>query len=422
MKPRKSFLIKTLLSLTVALCLLSVGIFHIFASAAQPLDIDNSSFAPDVEFTPDVSINDGSTPVSKDQHNAKFDIYTHISEKDGGRIATVYSKEQIADIQNSRADGKWMYLTGEEALYLLDDTMKLFQEYDTVVINDLRGVEHTFHGVPFYSSPEYESSFGKVSLENGDASYDLRRDLYEAMLYRVEALQSGITRQKLSGKGQEMVAYINMSEATDQASLDLYRHTIIRYFLGNDYLTTKNVINMEDELRSFDFGALTFYQERVYYVKDLSLVDQAKWIELYPDGMFEPYSGLDKYDQNAEKVVVIELWEESTGNCIAKLRLDSVSNAQEIDKIQALWNELEGNIGSVPSSEYSVLTDYRVVVYLNGFASVVDCTNFRYQPDGNLNKWQFNPADSTFEPLCLAGSQAIAEYINHILSQKLTQN
>ena len=141
MKPRKSFLIKTLLSLTVALCLLSVGMFHIFASAAEPLDIDNSSFAPEVEITPDVSVNDGSTPVSKDQHNAKFDVYTHISEKDGKQIATVYSKEQITNIQNSRADGKWMYLTGEEALYLLDDTMKLFQKYDTVIINDLRGAE-----------------------------------------------------------------------------------------------------------------------------------------------------------------------------------------------------------------------------------------------------------------------------------------
>lgn len=421
MKPRKSFLIKTLLSLTIALCLLSVGIFHIFASTTEPIDINDGSFFPTVEITTEVSINDGSTPVSKDQHNAKFNVYTHVSEKDGNTIATIYSKEQIVDIQRKRANGEWMYLTGEEALYLLDDTMRLFQTYDIVQINDLNGEEHIFRGTSFYSSKEYEGHFGNLFIEGSSISYDLRRDLYEAMLYRIEMLQSGLTREKLSGKCQEMVAYINMREATDQATLDLNRHAIVRYFFGTDYLTTKNIIDMKAELQNFHFGALTFYQEHIYYVEDLSLTDKAQWIELYPNGMFEPYSKLDKYDQNAEKVVVIELWEETTKDCIARIRLDSANNEQEIETIQFLWNELGNNVGSIPSSEYGVLTDYRVVVYLNGFDSVFECTNFRYQPDGNLNKWQFNPADSTFEPLCLAGSRNLAEYINGILSETLIQ-
>ncbi|MBQ8432766.1 MAG: hypothetical protein IJX28_07770 [Clostridia bacterium] len=420
MKPRKSFFIKTLLSLTVAACLLAVGILHIFASAKEPFALPDSPLAPRVELPSDIVINDGSFPISKEQHSAKFDVYTHrFVEENGATVVSVYSREQITDLQARRAAGEWMYLTGEEALYLLDDTIRLFRDYDEIRIHSLDGTEHIFRGVSFYGSPEYEAAFGGLLKGNTNASFDLRRDLYEAMLYRIEALQSGITREKLSGKGEEMVAYIGRSQPVDQATLDLNRHSIVRYFLGNGYLTTKNIIQMEEELKTFHFGALVFYQEGIYYVDDLSLVDREHWTPLYPKDMLEPYTSIDKYDQTEEKVVVIELWETATQSCIARLRLDSASDPKSIDELQSLWTELKKNIGFDSPIKNKSVTSYRAVVYLNGFDSIAGCSSFRYQPDGDLDQWQPNPGESTFESIGLAGSQRIAEYINALLSEAL---
>ncbi len=420
MKAKNVFWFKPLLACAVALCLLSVGMFHIFASPGEPLEIGNTVLAPAPEQFDSGAVNDGTAPTSKDRLNEKFGTYTHITlEENGNKTVTLYSSEQIAELQARRAVGEWMYLTGEEALYLLNDTVRLFRSCDEIRIHALDGEEHVFRGSSFYFSKEYEEAFGGLQEKDLNASFDLRRDLYEAMLYRIEALNSGVTREKLSGKSEEMVAYIDRSDPADQATLDLNRHSIVRYFLGNGYLTTKNIIQMEEELKTFDFGALVFYQEGVYYVDDLSLVDRERWMPLYPKEMLEPFTSIDKYDQREEHVVVIELWETATQSCIARLRLDSANDPQRIEELRILWKELKNSVGFVSPIRDQSTSSYRAVVYLNGFDSLSGCSCFRYQPDGDLDQWQLNPGESTFEPLCLAGSQEIAAYINALLREAL---
>ena len=209
MKKRNSLIIKTALALVLSLCVLSGSMVYIFASDLTPRTVGDDALTPDVptieldngteaptppaegQTTPsspvepetpgDVTVTDPSKPVSQEQLAAKFAEYTHASEENGKKVATLYSADQIAAINARRASGEQMPMSNDEVLYLINDTVKLFEGYDIVRVVDINGTVHTYRGISFYSSEEYYNSFGVVAEQTSD-SYDLEGDVYKAML------------------------------------------------------------------------------------------------------------------------------------------------------------------------------------------------------------------------------------------------
>ena len=90
----------------------------------------------DTFLTPEHAI---AAPTAQELLQKKFDAYNTVTKEDGKRIVTIFSEEQITDIRTRRENGEWFWLSGEEMLYLINDTVKLFETYDVVKVRDLEG-------------------------------------------------------------------------------------------------------------------------------------------------------------------------------------------------------------------------------------------------------------------------------------------
>lgn len=450
MKKRNSLIIKAALALVLSLCVLSGGMVYIFASdvAAQP--VENDALAPEVpsfendlstENTPpatqvpnegdtttptepetpgDIIVSDTDKPVSQEQLAAKFAEYTHVTEENGKRVVTLYSAEQIAAINARRAGGEQMPMSNDEVLYLINDTIKLFENYDIIRVVDINGSVHTFRGTSFYSSQEYYDSFGVVTEQTGD-SYDLEGDAYKAMLYRVEALCTSMSRYSPDNKYIGMILFTDVDVAHNEWTYHSWAWSLY-YSLHDDVYVEQKGEQTLGQLAKLPGGAFIFAGERVEYISDLSNFSECGVVKLYSNDIFAEIRGETKYDSVAESVVVIELWDQVTGELKARLRFDSVKDAEVIAKIAELWQGVINNITSIPTEEYMVMTNYRVAVYMTGVPGLITGKNgdsFMYRPDGNLNYWSFCEGNENFldYPIQLGGSQAIAEYINQLIAQ-----
>ena len=78
-------------------------------------------------------------PTAQELLQKKFEVYNTVTEEDGKSVVTIFSEEQITDIRTRRENGEWFWLSSEEMLYLINDTVKLFETYDVVKVRDLEG-------------------------------------------------------------------------------------------------------------------------------------------------------------------------------------------------------------------------------------------------------------------------------------------
>ena len=458
MKKRNSLIIKAALAVMLSLCVLAGGMVHIFASNVETQPVDNQDITPEVpafeaeqettDTTPpassdpdasgtteppapekepdqteqpdDIIVSDTSKPVSQEQLAAKFAGYTHVSEENGKKVVTLYTQDQIAEINARRAAGEQMPMSNDEVLYLINDTIKLFEAYDIVRIVDINGTMHAYRGISFYSSEEYYNSFGVIAQESND-SFDLEGDVYETMLYRVEALCTSMCRYSPNNKYVGMVLFTNVDVAHNEWTYHSWAWSLY-YSLHDELYAEQKGEQTLGQLANLPGGAFIFAGERVEYISDLSNFNECGVVKLYSNDIFADIRGETKYDSNADAVVVIELWDQVTGELKARLRFDSVNNPNEIAKISELWQSVVNNVYGIPVETYMTKTNYRVAVYMTGIPGLGGSTkgdSFMYRPDGNLDYWSFCEGNKDFldYPIQLGGSQVIAEYINQLIAQ-----
>ena len=448
---------RTAAVLLLSVSLLAVGMLHIFATDPPAQELEDNPLAPDIEpttvgqegeptpSTEQTVVNDGTVPMTMEQLKDKFDVYTHISEENGKRVATLFTPEQIAEINASRSAGETMLLTGQEMLYLLDNTQRLFEEYDLVRVTDLDGTVYSYPGVSFYSSEEFFSAFSsKVGVLATGLSYDLKNDAYEAMIYRIKVLHS-YSEYICYVEDQEcMYTYTEWDgiEGEDPRSLaeGITRHDSyhLRFAVAKNYMEGDTgddngrypeiPVHRLNLIRSTPGAMLAFYGENIYYIDDMSAFDGTNLTVLYPDGIFPGGTVTGKYENGDGQSVIIELWEEATGNCIARLRLDSEHDAAEVQKIAALWDGMKDirtrggeNLGAVGEG------DYRVAVYLSGFPHKLleggsEQACFWYKPGADADLWSLIWWDDVMNFFSdnYVGGQQMTEYINSILKARLT--
>lgn len=499
MKKRNSLIIKAALALMLSLCILSGGMVYIFASdvATQPVgddavapevpapeqqaqvpdsepetpstepDKDEGTEQPDEPDEPvappadvpvdtptepeekpsDIVINDGSKPVSQEQLAQKFADYTHVSEENGKKVVTLYTAEQIAAINARRAAGEIMLLNTTELLYLLDNTKRLFEEYDVIRVTDLDGTTYSYPGVSFYASEEFDAAFSnKIGTVSNEVSYDLRSDAYEAMLFRIHVLHSYAEYISYREDIECMYLYTEWDGVQGVDPRVLAEGTVERYQIySGRFNIAKNFMEGDtgddngkhpeiaqarlNAVRSIPGAMLVFDAcgDQIYYLSDMSEFDGTNMVTLYPNGMFPGGTVLGKFENSTEKAVVIELWEEASASCIARIRLTEKDNPAEVKKISELWfgmkdTETRGGTGKVGKG------NYRVAVYLCGFdcgvnSSDVEKNCFWYTPDADTDLWSliwWEKVMNFFSDDFIGGAE-MAEYVNSILAAKLTK-
>lgn len=461
MKIKGSIFLKTTLMITLSLSILLAGTMYAFAAPSAEKDVATDFVVPDgasimgeahltiFDKVVNKAVNDGTAPPTAGDYASKYDVYTTVSIEDGKSVATVYTPEQIAELNS----GQWNVLTGDEALWLLDDTMKLFESYDVIRIVNKNGETVSYTGASFYTSDEYFDSFGLVTEDDSDISYNLKQDIFNAMLTRLEVLASASGRFSISGHGNE--GYVFLGRGPGDPYYIEYEADWIDYYYTNPhrYLLPEEIgldhwcedcdadkircewcdqgalselcfhnnysgwVSCRERLAGKDYGILWFENGRIYYVADLSRADHRDEICLYPNQLFDRSVGNIKYDSYGEKVAVIEVWDTASESVIARLRLDNEKNPEEIARLEALWLYVQKNTDGAPPEDYFIMTDYRVAVYLNGFAGEWGNYALRYAADGNPDYWAFQNEDDILMPLFLTGAAEISSYVNSLLSE-----
>lgn len=392
---------------TVVLGLFSLVLIVAFAAALVVgiLTVSMQSNASGGNLAPNIPESMGTgtvdTPLTRRQLQKKYEKYNTVTEENGKTAVTIFSDEQIDDFNARRNNGEWFWLSTEEMLFLIEDTIRLFETYDLVYIRGLDGILHKYYGLSFFSSKEYYASFGGFDLGVTDASFDLKKDVYETILERVVILNTLARRTPLYD-----VVYSDISTPLPEQKIEELYNAV------NPFYEKKNASS---------FGAWAFHEEKLYYARYdatrfiLDTLEFGTVVFPFPEQF--PGVGYNKYDCQESPVVVLELYDDETQQMILRLRIDVENDPQAISQFEERFRHFcKAYTGA---SNLENITKYRGILYLNGFDTTLPA--IRFCPVGNTDLFTFCDGEDPYEHdhLFFEGGHELLEYAASLLKEYL---
>ncbi|MBO5700835.1 MAG: hypothetical protein J6S71_00185 [Clostridia bacterium] len=192
---KKIIIIATALVLASALAL--GGCMHFMSEPP----VETEEYNPDEMSLPSVI---EETPTAQSEMQKKFGAYgkEEIGEN-GEKIFHLFTEEQIAESMSLREKGERRSLTYEEIVFIINDSIRMYFEYDKIIITDF--VDHV-HPEPTgaldydlkiinkrYDRCEVSSlGYTEILTYHGDysdkKSYDSALETYSTMIYDIEAI------------------------------------------------------------------------------------------------------------------------------------------------------------------------------------------------------------------------------------------
>ncbi len=383
-----------------------------FAEASKE---EETSKEPIVIMPPEAS----DTPVDGEQMEGEFGKYTFISEENGKTVAGIYKKEQIKEFSERKEKGEWYTITYYEMCYLVEDTFKLFEEYDLVRITDINGEVHTYYGLSFYSSDEYYACFNRLASSDDPAcSFDLDQDIRDVIFKRLEVLTTAICYEFKSAMGggiggDPKIFYFGMENEMSEAEMSS---------MSTDIWVVYNDKRARD-LSAYNYGVLVFCYTDLYAVPDVS-EGSTDYLQNFDPGEKFPYNA-GKYEYgNENKTIIVEVQETENFYPVARIRID---NQQHIEEPERLWGELHSASGKTPDDIFQN-SDYRIIVYFNGFADYFgdmsqnypEYRSVFYRSDGKFDAFSLaHDANVEQDIYCMGGCKELAASINRIVEEIL---
>ena len=329
--------------------------------------------------------------------------YTFISESDDKSIAGIYSAEQIAEIRQRRNKGEKFYLSNEELLFVVNDTVSLFETYDLICITDIDGNVSSYNGLSFYKSDEYYSLFNKLSSDdNITYSFDLDSDICEVVYKRIKVLNE-TTCDDFTMSGMTIgasVAFANPNKDINSEKLKEVSECIYAVY----YCDRSNLSN---KLTDYQCSGLIFQDDYIYYIDDLSSGTSEKLTLLHPNYSFKGNAGKYEYGNN-EHSIIAEIYDETNKCTIARIRIE---DPEQVNAIEKLWQEMYSSMDANDPQKIFKPSNYRVVVYLNGIGE-----SFYYKYDDSCNEWSFMASENFLGNMFqLTGSSNLAAYLNETI-------
>ncbi|MBR5779618.1 MAG: hypothetical protein IKY21_03210 [Clostridia bacterium] len=167
----------------IAFCMVIAAtlLFSVTAFAMSDVSDTEKEFVPDEFESAIPSVELETAPESQSDMQAKFNEF--ISVENDGKTAILFSDEQYEALLAVRNEGKRNALSYEEALYLINDTIGMYSQYEEIVIKsemiDLLGLEFYLGG-----------NSGIIVPDENDYSKTVR-DIYSLILYRLYLHDSG---------------------------------------------------------------------------------------------------------------------------------------------------------------------------------------------------------------------------------------
>ena len=389
------------------------------SSAAESSTPEESSTPPIVIQPPETS----DVPIDGEQMEGTFGKYTFVSEENGKSVAGIYSAEQIQDFATRRENGEWYTVSYEEMLFLAEDTIKLFETYDLVRMTDIDGNVHTYYGLPFYSSEEYYNCFNRLASPDDPAcTFDLDQDIRDFLFMRLEVLTTSVCYDFPSVIGGPVdgfpkIIYFGMEEEMSADEMSEMSKNV--WAVYNDQLGR--------DLHAFPYGAIMFRHTDVFVVENVSIGDTSLMQNIDPGERFAYNAGKYEYG-NENQSVIVEIQETQNYYTVARIRID---DEQHLEELSSHWNALRDKmgIGKDPDDPLFQESDYRILVYFNGFPSFYGemdrnyptGRSIFYQADGKFNAFSL-AHDGTLlsDTYHLGGCTELATSINRIVKEILS--
>ena len=124
----KKFILIAVCLLLVALLTLGVCMYAIGENKdiSKPYDMGS-----EITVTPPED-----TPEAQKEMEKKFSVYNHVTEENGKKILTLFSEEQAEEQWTKRQSGENFRLTYDEILFLINDSARLYETYDEIVLTN----------------------------------------------------------------------------------------------------------------------------------------------------------------------------------------------------------------------------------------------------------------------------------------------
>lgn len=326
--------------------------------------------------------------------------YTFISESDGKSIAGIYSAEQIANIKQRRTNGEKLYLSNEELLFVVNDTISLFETYDLIRITDIDGNVSSYNGLSFYKSDEYYSLFNKLSPDNNITySFDLDSDICEVIYKRIEVLNEN-TCNDFTMNGMTVGASVTFANPNKDISSEKLKDA--SECIYSVYYCDRT--NLSNKLIDYQCCGLIFQDDCIYYIDDLSSGKLASCILIHPDDSYNVNAGKYEYGNN-EHSIVAEIYDETNKCIIARIR---ITDPEQVSAIENLWQDMSNLMDANDPQKVFKTSNYRIIVYMNGIGK-----SFYYKYDETCDEWAYNAQENFLGNMfSMIGSSNLAAYLN----------
>lgn len=162
---------------------LAGGIYAIAAENGEAKVYDMGS-----QISTGGSITGDDTPTSQTELQKKFGAMYDISED--GKTITVISREFLDEFWHSNYEKKVIHsLTTEEVYFIIQDSIRVFMQYDKVILEEfgsVSSISQVFERFPYLEGAEL-STLTKISRLKRENSGG---DIYRIIMYRLKALSS----------------------------------------------------------------------------------------------------------------------------------------------------------------------------------------------------------------------------------------
>lgn len=240
MKNTGSLVVRTLCIIMTFIFLLSAAVHSVLAYVQRERKIDDTSFFPSI-------INIAGKPISQEKYSEKFGVYSKDSVRYGKSIANLFNAEQIRSIKKRRNGGEWMSLTNEEALYVIGDTLRIFEQYDLICIMNI----------------DYDINVYSASSDGKEAVYDVAKQ-------RLELLCSAVGVNTIGIDNEVVLILSETDSAKEESYMNEKSYIVAMYYLRYNEIPDSILMHYKSIICQMDGGGFLFYSGKIYFIEDLS--------------------------------------------------------------------------------------------------------------------------------------------------------
>lgn len=211
MRSNKKFLTLVISAVLVSAAVLGTCIY--FTGNSHP----SSPYNPDGVDSGAVNKVNSDAPVSQADLQAKFDAYNsnemiQVDDVDGAysySCLRVFSEEQAAELMTKRQNGERVYLTYDEILFIINDSIRMYNSYDYVFLTDAQKNGITVSNIDVSKDDEaikcYHGDYSELTYLEAQNTYTKTvEDILSIIRYRIymhdtRAMKAGIASWTASG-------------------------------------------------------------------------------------------------------------------------------------------------------------------------------------------------------------------------------